>query len=195
MKKAFAFVILLIILVVASGCTQQTAPAATTPAPTTAPATEVPTVQATLPPTAVPTTLAPTPVETKVVIVEVISTAAATPKPAVTADRTPQITSTKFYFRNNTITPSELTVLPGTGITWINEDSTVHSVKAIGDHAGMFNSGDIVPTATWGYSFGENEGKFEFKDTYSNATGIVYIKKGASLVGYTLTPTSTPAKI
>jgi plastocyanin len=188
MKRFIGLCILVILLVAASGCTQQAAPAAATPVPTTIAATAVPTPQVTVPPATVETTVVTTTAATPAVTTVV--TTAATAKPVLT----PQITQITFYFRNNTITPQELTVLPGTGITWINEDSTVHAIKMIGNHEGMFNSGDIIPGATWGYSFGANEGRFEFKDTYSNSTGVVIVRKGESLVGAPTMQTPTPAK-
>jgi len=187
MKRFIGLCILVILLVAASGCTQQAAPATATPVPTTIVATEVPTPQATVPPTTVVTTAVATAAATPAVTTVVTT---ATPRPVLT----PQITKIIFYFRNNTMTPQELTVLPGTGITWINEDSTVHAIKMIGDHEGMFNSGDIIPGASWGYSFGADEGRFEFKDTYSNSTGVVIIRKGESLVGAPTMQTPTPAK-
>jgi plastocyanin len=74
-------------------------------------------------------------------------------------------------------------VLPGTGITWVNDDSEVHTVRTTGDHSGMFTSGDIIQGAEWGYTFGANEGQFEYKDTYTNSTGVIIVRKGESLVG------------
>jgi len=43
---------------------------------------------------------------------------------------------------------------------------------------------DIIPTAQWGYDFGEAEGTFEYADGYNlNVTGIIIVKKGESFVG------------
>ena len=84
-------------------------------------------------------------------------------------------------------------VLPGTGVAWVNDDKTVHSVAATGDHTGMFDSGDIIPTATWGYTFGADEGRYEFKDKYSGVTGVVIVKNGPSVVGAPSMETPAPA--
>jgi plastocyanin len=86
-------------------------------------------------------------------------------------------------------------VLPGTGVTWINDDTKVHIVKASGARPGMFNSGEILPTAQFSYTFGEDEGVFTFTDLKDpGMNGTIIVKKGASIVGAppiqaTLSPT------
>ena len=176
MKKFIGFFILVIALVMISGCTQPAQPAAvTTPVATTVVPTILPTL-VTPAPTMEPTTIA-TPSTTA--IVTTVATAVKTPIPVQTAST--RITT--IYIRNNSFVPQLLTVLPGTGITWINDDATVHAIKATGTHAGMFNSGDFVKGAQWGYTFGANEGTFEIIDTYSNATCMIIIKKGELLSG------------
>jgi len=178
MKKFIGFFILVIALVMISGCTQPAQPAAvTTPVATTVVPTILPTL-VTPAPTMEPTTIA-TPSTTA--IVTTVATAVKTPIPVQTAST--RITT--IYIRNNSFVPQLLTVLPGTGITWINDDATVHAIKATGIHAGMFNSGDFVKGAQWGYTFGANEGTFEIIDTYSNASCMIIIKKGELLSGIT----------
>ena len=164
MKKFIGLFILVIALVMISGCTQPAQPVAVT----TPVATAVPTVPPTVA-TMVPTMMPP-------VVTTVLS------KPKITL--VPQITKIIFYMRNNTFVPKELTVLPGTGVTWVNEDPIVHSVKTTGTHTGMFNSGDIIPTATWGYTFGAEQGVFEFTcPDYPDMKGTIVVKDGASVVG------------
>ncbi|MEI7648136.1 MAG: hypothetical protein WCJ47_00315 [Methanomicrobiales archaeon] len=186
MKKFIGFFILVIALVMISGCTQPAQPAAvTTPVATTVVPTILPTL-VTPAPTMEPTTIA-TPSTTA--IVTTVATAVKTPIPVQTAST--RITT--IYIRNNSFVPQLLTVLPGTGITWINDDATVHAIKATGIHAGMFNSGDFVKGAQWGYTFGANEGTFEIIDTYSNASCMIIIKKGELLSGITtVRATSAP---
>jgi plastocyanin len=190
MKKILGFLILVIVLVMASGCTQ---PATTTPVTTTV-VTEAPTAVATpVETTAEPTSAAtaePTVAETTAAASE--TTVAATVTTAVvaetttivTAGMTPSTAVTVVHFSNNTFTPSLLMVLPGTRITWKNDDNTVHSVKAAGAIAGKFNSGDIAPNAQWGYDFGDKEGTYEYADGYNpNVTGVIIVKKGESFYG------------
>jgi plastocyanin len=191
MKKVIGLVLLLIVLVAVSGCTQQTK---TVPATTTEP-----TVVATTVETPVETT-APAPVETTAEVTTEIpaqttaaETAAVTTVPNATATVAPSITFSKvnvIHIVNNTFNHSTIMVLPGTGIIWINDDKTVHSVKMVGEHAGKFNSGDIAPSAQWKYDFGDAEGTYQFADGYNlNVTGVVIIKKGDALYGMI---TSTP---
>ena len=108
-----------------------------------------------------------------------VATEIATPKITLV----PQTTRTIIDMRNNTFVPQEHIVLSGTGITWVNDDTIVHSVKTTGTYEGMFNSGDITPTATWGYTFGQ-VGVFEFvSPNYPDMKGTIVIKDGASVVG------------
>ncbi|MDP2798055.1 MAG: hypothetical protein Q8N94_11205 [Methanoregula sp.] len=189
MKRFIGLLILVIVLAMISGCTQPAQPAAvTTPVATavpTVPPTEV-TMVPTPAPTMVPTTVA-TP-QTTTVMATTLATVVKTPIPVQTAST--RITT--IYIRNNSFVPQVLTVLPGTGITWINDDATVHAIKTTGTHAGMFKSGDFVKGSQVDYTFGANEGTFDIIDTYSNATCIIIVRKGELLVGNpTVSPTST----
>jgi plastocyanin len=94
---------------------------------------------------------------------------------------TPSTKITTIYIRNNTFVPTELTVLPGTGVIWMNDDATVHAIKTTGSHSGMFSSGDFVKGSQWDYTFGANEGTFDIIDTYSNATCVIIVKNAALL--------------
>jgi len=189
MKKFIGLLILVIVLVAVSGCTQPT----TTPPVTTTAATEIPpVVETTVEETATPTieeTLETTPVETTVATNETAAvtnetTVVPTVTEIITAGMTPSTKITVIHIVNNTFSPSPLMVLPGTRITWVNDDTKVHSVKMIGEHAGKFNSGEIASTARWGYDFGDAEGTFEYADgTNMNVTGVIIVKKGDSLGG------------
>jgi plastocyanin len=158
MKKYIGFVILLIAFVCFMGCTQTPVPeAVTTPATTvpTIPTTELTLATKTLP-TSVVTTMLP------------VSTRTTSPTGKVV---------TTISMRNNTFVPQELTALPGTGITWINDDPGVHSVKSTGNATGMFNSGDILPGSQWSYTFGQREGRYEFTCSYHpEMKGAIIIK-------------------
>ena len=191
MKKVIGLVLLLIVLVAVSGCTNQTK---TAPATTVAP-TEVATVVETVAETPVETpvettveTVAETPAETTAQPAETNVTVETTAAPAATvtavADLTPSTKITTIHIVNNSFSPATLMILPGTGITWVNDEATVHSVKMIGEHAGKFNSGDIVKGGSFGYTFGESEGTFEYADGYNpNLTGVIIVKKGSTFYG------------
>ena len=107
-----------------------------------------------------------------------MSTTVATPQPTITAST--KITT--IHIRNNTFVPDQLTVLPGTGITWINDDSVIHVVKATGDSKGKFTSADMISGATFIYTFGEATGTYEFGDpNYPDMTGTIIVKTGETL--------------
>jgi plastocyanin len=160
MKKFIGLFILMIAFVAFTGCTQQVVPEpVTTTPPTTVPST-VPTAELTLVPTPVPTTvvttLAPTTKRTESPSAKVV---------------------TLIHMKNNAFVPKVLTVLPQTGITWKNDDETIHSLKMSSPDGG-FNSGDIIPGATWEYTFGSREGTFNITDPYyPDMKGVVIINK------------------
>jgi len=176
MKKFIGLLILVIALIVISGCTQPAQPVAVT--------TTVPTPVPTIPPTVPPTVATPVPTMVPTTVVTVLST------PKITL--VPQTKNTIFYMRNNTFVPTELTVLPGTGISWVNEDFISHSVKITGIHDGMFNSGQIIPGSSSGNTFA-NVGVFEFIcPDHPNMKGTIIVKEGPSVEG---APTmQTPSK-
>jgi plastocyanin len=179
-----------------AGCTQQT-PAApvTTVATTAAPTEEI--TPAETPEETVAETAMETPAEEMTpeeTVVEETTPEETTVVPEtteiVTASMTPSTTITVIHIVNNTFTPATLMILPGTRISWVNDDTNIHSVKAVGTYKGKFNSGDIAPTARWGYDFGETEGSFEFADGYNqNVTGVIIVKKGDSLIGKVVSST------
>lgn len=172
MKILYGVCVLVILLVAMSGCTQQQATTVPTPEPTAEP---------TMPPATVVETSTPAPTMATAEVTDVVTTEAtpaATPKPELTHSKT-----TKIYIRNNTFVPAEIMVLPGTGITWVNEDRAVHKIKTLPDIGIKFTSSDIVSGATFGYTFSEKEGTYGYIDPYTNATGIVIVKKGESVLG------------
>ncbi|MEN6611085.1 MAG: cupredoxin domain-containing protein [Methanoregulaceae archaeon] len=162
---------ILIALALAAGCTQTGTPSsAATPA--TVPATAAP---------AAPTTASAIATATPVIAT---GTVAGTPAwGTVVPTATPQTTQTTVYIRNFTFVPSTLTVLPGTQITWRNEDTTVHAVSATGNASGMFQSGDLIKGQEFSYTFGD-VGTFDYICTYHpSMKGKIVVENGASIVG------------
>jgi len=193
MKKLFGFCLLVVILVLFCGCTQSApAKSATTPAPTTeaatvAPTTVVPTTEVT---TAAPvsneTTAEPTVAETTPVSTEVPNVTA-TP----TAVATPIIDTNVIHIRNNTFVPSVTTLLPGTGVIWINDDKIIHSVQATHALGDVFRSGKIAAGSQWSFTFGAKEDTYTvFDPAFPNITSTIIIKKANTLV--MVTPTAFP---
>jgi len=189
MKKYFGLIILVIVLVFATGCTQAPASAPATTAPTTVETTAAATVMTTETTMEI-TTVAPTVDMTTVANVTLPPTTAEVPnvtmvettvQPAVTK----LVTANVFRITKGSFVPSATTLLPGTGVSWINNDNVTHVVKSTGAHVGMFNSGEILPGGQFTYSFGATEGTYTYNDpNFPNMTGTIVIKAGASVVGY-----------
>jgi plastocyanin len=150
----------MIAFVAFTGCTQQAVPEpVTTTPPTTVPSTVL-TAELTLVPTPVPTT----------VVTTLPPTVKRTESPSAKV-------VTTIHMKNNSFVPQVLPALPGTGITWINDDGVVHSIKMSGPNNAGFNSGDIMPGASWSYTFGSREGTFAISCVYHpDMKGTVIIK-------------------
>jgi plastocyanin len=178
MKTYLGLFILVMLLVAASGCTtQQAKPAApVTTVITTVAATDVPTQITTPKPTTIPTEVATTtviPKETANISVT------ATPWSSATFSSTRKLV---IHIKDNRYDPDSLTVLPGTMVTWINDDSKIHIVKATGDSAGKFTSAELMNGAQFNYDFGEATGTYEFGDpAYPDMKGAIIVKKGETL--------------
>ncbi|WP_321505429.1 hypothetical protein [uncultured Methanoregula sp.] len=187
MKKLLGFCILVILLVTISGCTQQAQPTQVTTTQTT-----VATMVATPEPTPIPTaivTAAATAVPTQdialLVVVKNVTTEVPTLIPTPRVSLIPQTKITTISITNNTFSPKELTVLPGTGITWRNDDTINHAVKGTTEAgATMFNSGDIIPTSTWSYTFGDRVGTFTVIDPgFPGMKCTIIVKEGSNFSG------------
>jgi plastocyanin len=189
MKTHIGLFILGVLLVAASGCTSQPATPGETATNLATPVsvTEVATTVITPLPTTVPASVSTT---AKAAGVTTNITTVATTRPIMT----PSTKVTTIHIRNNTFVPAELTVLPGTGITWINDDSGTHLVKATGDSKGKFTSTDLISGAQFRYTFGETTGTYEFGDPkYPDMKGAIIVKKAETLWVSTFAPAVTTA--
>jgi plastocyanin len=178
MKTYIGVIILAMLLVAASGCTtQQAKPVVTTTAvATTAAATEVPTVLVTPKLTATPTE-----VLTTIAIPVATANVSATATPWSSATFSP-VRKLVIHIKDNKYDPDSLAILPGTMVTWINDDSRIHVVKATGDSAGKFTSAELVNGAQFNYDFGEAIGTFEFGDpAYPDMKGAIIVRNGDTL--------------
>lgn len=157
MKLLMGFIILLVALVMITGCTQ---PASTTTPATTATTAPV-TTESTTVATSVPTTVATTvPVNTTATIIANVTAPAAntttvtTAAPVnVTATATPASMVTTIVLTSTGFAPQADIVLPGTGVSFVNKDNVSHTVVATGNSTGMFNSGALIPGGAFSYTF------------------------------------------
>ena len=62
------------------------------------------------------------------------------------------VNSNKIFMKNSVFNPSNLTVIAGATITWVNDDNMVHTVTA--DNA-SFDSGDMPPGSVFNRTFNE----------------------------------------
>jgi len=171
MKLLMGFIFLIVALVVVTGCTQTASPSTQTPAATAVPTTEV-TAAATPVPTTVET-MAPNTTEMMAAnvtaaaanVTAVATTAAMTTTAApanVTPTPTPASMVTSITFTSAGFVPQTDIVLPGTGVSFVNKDNVSHSVIAIGNNTGMFNSGPILPGGAFSYTFTTNAGTINY---------------------------------
>lgn len=166
MKKLIVILMILIVGILACGCTSQsTAPTTTvqtTAAPTPIPTTEVP--------TAVPTTELPTEVPTPVVTTIVTT---ATPTPTPLPDVTVTVTGAHGF------SPSTATVPAGTKVIFKTNsiDSTyrLSITKSTGGYA-IAQSSLITYKKPWSYTF-KTAGKFYVSDALApNEYGTIIVK-------------------
>jgi len=186
MKLFMGFIILLVALVAVTGCTQTASPSAEVTTVTTAPVTEV-TTAATTVVTPVETTV---PVTTATIIANVTApkTNVTTVATVAPVNVTPTVTAangiTLIHVTKTSITPQTDVVLPGTRISWVNDDTVTLAIKATGDNAGMFNSGDIIPKGQFAFDFSEKTGTYTYAlADNSSVTGTIIVKAGRSLSG------------
>lgn len=88
--------------------------------------------------------------------------------PSITA----RATNNTILITENGFEPSELYAQPGAKITWINLDSTTHSVKSI---SGVFSKDYIKPGQSFSFNF-SNNGTYNYRDdSRLNVKGVIYI--------------------
>lgn len=77
------------------------------------------------------------------------------------------------YVQNFAFNPNSLTVKVGTTVTWVNKDSTTHTV--ISDN-GAFTSGDLSPGSNYTYTF-NNTGTYPYHcSIHPSMTGTVTVQ-------------------
>lgn len=187
MKWFIGFFVLLIALVMISGCSQ--------PAPTITPATTVPTTVAAAQTTAqVPVS---TPLPTTVVTTKPATTVATTvPAAAQTTAQnstlvvvkvptvTPASGVTLIHITSTGFIPQTDVVLPGTAIWWINDDSVPHTVKVTNKNVVAYTSDTIQPNSQTNYDFG-TEGTFSYALVdLPKINGTIIVKSGGGMTSY-----------
>ena len=89
-------------------------------------------------------------------------------------------TSYKITMKNSVFSPASLTVVAGSNVTWMNDDTVIHTVTATD---GSFNSGDIAIGSSYSKTF-STVGTINYSDTHNtNMTGMLIVT-GSSGGGY-----------
>ena len=68
----------------------------------------------------------------------------------ITGSGTPMNYTARVTIQNSAFTPSDVTVMVGGSILWVNSDNVVHTVTA---DDGSFDSGDLQPQTSFGFTF------------------------------------------
>jgi len=101
---------------------------------------------------------------------------------------TPKTTENAVKIANFAFSPDTITVTTGTKITWINEDSTVHTVTGAG-----FESGEIKPGQSYNHAF-SSPGTYDYHcSIHSSMTGQVIVTGGGASTETVPPPPKPPA--
>ena len=101
---------------------------------------------------------------------------------------TPKTKENAVKIANFAFSPDTITVTAGTEITWINEDSTVHTVTGAG-----FESGEIKPGQSYNHAF-SSPGTYDYHcSIHSSMTGQVVVTGGGASTETVPPPPKPPA--
>jgi plastocyanin len=82
---------------------------------------------------------------------------------------------------NSAFSPSNLTVVAGSTVTWMNDDNMIHAVTTAD---GSINSGDIAVGSSYTKTF-STTGTFNYFDSHNaNMTGILTVVVSSTGGGY-----------
>ena len=89
--------------------------------------------------------------------------------------------TSKIAITSSAYSPSSLTVVSGSTVTWTNNDSTIHTVTT---EDGTINSGDIAPGSTFSKTFMAT-GTYNYHDAHNTTMmGVLVVAAASSGGGY-----------
>jgi len=89
--------------------------------------------------------------------------------------------SYKISMKNSVFSPANLTITTGSSVTWMNDDSVIHTVTATD---GSFNSGDIATGSSYTKTF-SSAGTINYSDSHNSAmTGVLIVTASTGGSGY-----------
>jgi len=87
----------------------------------------------------------------------------------------------QVMMKGNNFSPNSLSVPAGTSVTWVNNDTTTHTVTS---DNGFFDSGDILKGKSYKYLF-PTGGTYTYHDTHDTGmTGTVIVTTTGGGYGY-----------
>jgi len=89
-------------------------------------------------------------------------------------------TTSKVSITSSAYSPSSVTVVSGSTVTWTNNDNTVHTVTTADE---SINSGDIAPGSSYSKTF-SSMGTYNYYDAHNTSMKGVLIVTGSSGGGY-----------
>ncbi len=99
-----------------------------------------------------------------------------TPPATVPPVATPPPAGPQIYIQSGGFSQTALQVLPGTTITWVNQDTNNHTIVIGSSGQPLATSPSIVPNGTWSYTFA-TEGVYDFSFKSNPAiTGTITVR-------------------
>jgi plastocyanin len=96
--------------------------------------------------------------------------------------------TTTVSIKNFAFSPANITVAPGTTVTWVNNDQTAHTATAT-DPAGTFDSGAVQPGQSYSFTF-DKPGTYTYHcEIHPDMTGTVTVS-GAGASSTATSPTA-----
>ena len=142
------------------------------------------------------TVMAATAIAATAAIAQTYGTPAPAPQPIpqpVASQPTPQPASSLVVWvsiRDFFFNPSQITIVPGTTVVWVNEGNRPHTVTA---DDGSFDSGTLMPGQSFMVTF-QGRGRISyFCEIHPFMRGSVTVRSGSSRQGITTTTTEARA--
>ncbi|MEX1218239.1 MAG: cupredoxin domain-containing protein [Acidimicrobiales bacterium] len=95
-----------------------------------------------------------------------LSTTACTAKSDSGSDNVEPVVAATVHIRDGEFDPRVISVSAGGSVTWINDDSSSHSLKFLPPT--LFASGDMKPTNIWTQTF-DSAGTFDYYCDFRNS--------------------------
>lgn len=171
-----------------------TAPTGTSPAPVTT-STPTPALAPTATPTSTSTpTAMPTSTSTPVTTTSSATVTSGTPVSYPAPDTSGNAVDTaSVEIIYGAVIPAAISVLPGTTVTWDNQDGQIHTITSSFDSPQEFSSGNLGGGQNWSHTFSQiGTYKYSLGNSASMPDGVVYVLARPTPRPVVVTPVPTP---